>query len=145
LWWENSSAQGKSGEGLTHKMAQRLPGRLKVLLESFLKAWHTDSRSALDVLNPNHNEAQSSIKWCRDEEPTGPTRVPQVMQTISLGAFYNSRLCALLFFGATTPDFSFSGITPQALEPITTTLADVQAHIRTLITLSTILLGHSLE
>ncbi|KAI9508061.1 hypothetical protein F5148DRAFT_1284472 [Russula earlei] len=39
----------------------------------------------------------------------------------------------------------FSGITAQALEPITTTLADVQAHLRTLITPSTILLGHSLE
>ena len=43
------------------------------------------------------------------------------------------------------PDFSFSGITAEALEPITTTLADVQAHLRTLITPSTILLGHSLE
>ncbi|KAI0266318.1 hypothetical protein BGY98DRAFT_1191446 [Russula aff. rugulosa BPL654] len=39
----------------------------------------------------------------------------------------------------------FSGITAEALEPITTTLADVQAHLRTLITPSTILLGHSLE
>ena len=52
-------------------------------------------------------------------------------------------LCALLC--ALTPDFSFSGITAEALEPITTTLADVQAHLRTLITPSTILLGHSLE
>ncbi|KAH9958157.1 hypothetical protein BC827DRAFT_1362457 [Russula dissimulans] len=39
----------------------------------------------------------------------------------------------------------FSGITEQALGPITTTLADIQAHLRTLITPSTILLGHSLE
>ncbi|KAH9965648.1 hypothetical protein BJV74DRAFT_869879 [Russula compacta] len=39
----------------------------------------------------------------------------------------------------------FSGITAQALDPITTTLTDVQAHLRTLITPSTILLGHSLE
>ena len=43
------------------------------------------------------------------------------------------------------PDFSFSGITAQALKPITTTLADVQAHLRTLITPSMILLGHLLE
>jgi len=43
------------------------------------------------------------------------------------------------------PIFSFSGITAQALEPITTTLVDVQAHLRTLLTPSTILLGHSLE
>ena len=41
--------------------------------------------------------------------------------------------------------FSFSGITAEALEPITTTLSDVQTHLRTLITPSTILLGHSLE
>jgi RNA exonuclease 1 len=41
--------------------------------------------------------------------------------------------------------FSFSGITAQALEPITTTLVDVQAYLRTLLTPSTILLGHSLE
>ncbi|KAH9988749.1 hypothetical protein BJV77DRAFT_1145224 [Russula vinacea] len=39
----------------------------------------------------------------------------------------------------------FSGITAEALESITTTLADVQAHLRTLITPSTILVGHSLE
>ena len=49
------------------------------------------------------------------------------------------------FFRAITPDFSFSGITAEALESITTTLADVQAHLRTLITPSMILLGHSLE
>ena len=41
--------------------------------------------------------------------------------------------------------FSFSGITAEALEPITTNLADVQAHLQTLITPSTILVGHSLE
>ena len=41
--------------------------------------------------------------------------------------------------------FSFSGITAEALEPVTTTLADVQAHLRTLVSPSTILLGHSLE
>ena len=52
-------------------------------------------------------------------------------------------MCA--FFRAITPDFSFSGITAEALESITTTLADVQAHLRTLITPSTILVGHSLE
>lgn len=46
---------------------------------------------------------------------------------------------------ALNPEFSFSGITAQALEPITTTLADVQAHLHTLITSSTILIGHSLE
>ena len=40
---------------------------------------------------------------------------------------------------------SFSGITAAALEPITTTLVDVQAHLGTIITSSTILLGHSLE
>ncbi|KAF8462662.1 hypothetical protein DFH94DRAFT_831793 [Russula ochroleuca] len=39
----------------------------------------------------------------------------------------------------------FSGITAQALESVTTTLADVQAHLSTLITPSTILIGHSLE
>ncbi|KAN0141687.1 hypothetical protein V8E53_000149 [Lactarius tabidus] len=39
----------------------------------------------------------------------------------------------------------FSGITAAALDPVTTTLVDVQAHLRTLITPSTILLGHSLE
>jgi RNA exonuclease 1 len=39
----------------------------------------------------------------------------------------------------------FSGITAQDLESITTSLADVQAHLRTIITPSTILLGHSLE
>jgi DNA polymerase III epsilon subunit-like protein len=65
-------------------------------------------------------------------------------QTISLGAFHNLWLCVLPFF-AITPDSSFSGITAQALESVTTTLADVQAHLRTLITPSTILLGHSLE
>jgi RNA exonuclease 1 len=40
---------------------------------------------------------------------------------------------------------SFSGITASALEPVTTTLADVQAELRSIITPSTILLGHSLE
>ena len=49
------------------------------------------------------------------------------------------------FFRVITPDFSFSGITAQALESITTILAGVKAHLRTLITPSTILLGHSLE
>ncbi|KAN0141760.1 hypothetical protein V8E53_000222 [Lactarius tabidus] len=39
----------------------------------------------------------------------------------------------------------FSGITAAALDPVTTTLVDVQAHLRTLITPSTILLGHSFE
>ncbi|KAI9445645.1 hypothetical protein BJY52DRAFT_1206691 [Lactarius psammicola] len=39
----------------------------------------------------------------------------------------------------------FSGITAAALDPVTTTLADVQTHLRTLIKPSTILLGHSLE
>ncbi|KAI0293180.1 hypothetical protein B0F90DRAFT_1670908 [Multifurca ochricompacta] len=39
----------------------------------------------------------------------------------------------------------FSGITEAALEDVTTTLADVQDYLRTLITPSTILLGHSLE
>ncbi|KAI9434729.1 hypothetical protein H4582DRAFT_1881782 [Lactarius indigo] len=39
----------------------------------------------------------------------------------------------------------FSGITAAALDPVTTTLADVQTHLRTLIDPSTILLGHSLE
>ena len=48
-------------------------------------------------------------------------------------------------FCAITPDSSFSGITAKTLESITTSLADVQAHLRTLITPSTILLGHSLE
>jgi DNA polymerase III epsilon subunit-like protein len=43
------------------------------------------------------------------------------------------------------PKRSFSGITPAALEPITTTLSEVQAYLRTIITPSTILLGHSLE
>ncbi|KAI0249691.1 hypothetical protein BJV78DRAFT_1283805 [Lactifluus subvellereus] len=38
----------------------------------------------------------------------------------------------------------FSGITAAALAPITTTLADVQAHLAKIITPSTILLGHSL-
>ena len=44
-----------------------------------------------------------------------------------------------------TDYLSFSGITAQALEPMTTTLADVQAHLQALISPSTILLGHSLE
>src|SRR5713226_8340655 len=48
----------------------------------------------------------------------------------------------LLCFRTLTPDVSFSGITAQALEPITMTPADVQAHLQTP---STILLGHSLE
>ncbi|KAN0141708.1 hypothetical protein V8E53_000170 [Lactarius tabidus] len=39
----------------------------------------------------------------------------------------------------------FSGITAAGLDPVTTTLVDVQEHLRTLITPSTILLGHSLE
>ncbi|KAH9055829.1 hypothetical protein EDB83DRAFT_2293073 [Lactarius deliciosus] len=39
----------------------------------------------------------------------------------------------------------YSGITAAALDPVTTTLADVQTHLRTLINPSTILLGHSLE
>ncbi|KAF8259317.1 ribonuclease H-like domain-containing protein [Lactarius quietus] len=39
----------------------------------------------------------------------------------------------------------FSGITAAALDPVTTTLADVQAHLCTLIKPSAILLGHSLE
>jgi hypothetical protein len=63
-------------------------------------------------------------------------------QTISLSAFSYALLRAL------TPDFSFSGIVAQALEPITMTLADAQAHLRTPITPSTIqsiLLGHSRE
>jgi DNA polymerase III epsilon subunit-like protein len=40
---------------------------------------------------------------------------------------------------------SFSGITAEALDPVTTMLADVQTYLRTLIQPSTILLGHSLE
>ena len=40
---------------------------------------------------------------------------------------------------------SFSSITATALEPIATTLVDVQAHLGTIITPSTILLGHSPE
>jgi RNA exonuclease 1 len=43
------------------------------------------------------------------------------------------------------PKRSFSGITPAVLEPITTMLSEVQAYLRTIITPSTILLGHSLE
>jgi RNA exonuclease 1 len=43
------------------------------------------------------------------------------------------------------PKRSFSGITATALEPVTTTLADVQADLHTIIKPSTILLGHSLE
>ncbi|KAH9025150.1 ribonuclease H-like protein [Lactarius hengduanensis] len=39
----------------------------------------------------------------------------------------------------------YSGITAEALDPVITTLADVQTHLRTLINPSTILLGHSLE
>ncbi|KAH9061888.1 hypothetical protein EDB87DRAFT_383981 [Lactarius vividus] len=39
----------------------------------------------------------------------------------------------------------YSGITAAALDPVTTTLADVQTHLCTLINPSTILLGHSLE
>jgi RNA exonuclease 1 len=39
----------------------------------------------------------------------------------------------------------YSGITPQILENVTTTLADIQAELMTLFTQSTILLGHSLE
>ncbi|KAI0248416.1 hypothetical protein BJV78DRAFT_799137 [Lactifluus subvellereus] len=39
----------------------------------------------------------------------------------------------------------FSGKTAAALQPITTTLAEVQAHLGTVVTPSTILLGHSLE
>ena len=42
-------------------------------------------------------------------------------------------------------DPSFSGMTAAALDPVTTTLVDVQSHLRTLIESSTILLGHSLE
>ncbi|KAN0141439.1 hypothetical protein V8E53_000684 [Lactarius tabidus] len=38
-----------------------------------------------------------------------------------------------------------SGITAAALDPVTMTLADVGAHLRTLIAPSTILLGHALE
>lgn len=41
--------------------------------------------------------------------------------------------------------YSFSGITEEALQSITTTLGDVQAYLRTIITPSTILIGHSLE
>jgi hypothetical protein len=48
-------------------------------------------------------------------------------------------------FFAITHDFSFSGITAPAPESITTTIADVQARLRTLVTPSTILLCHSLE
>ena len=40
---------------------------------------------------------------------------------------------------------SFSGITAATLDPVTTTLADVQTHVRTLIKPSMILLCHSLE
>jgi len=39
----------------------------------------------------------------------------------------------------------FSGITPQLLENVTTTLSDIQTELLTLFTPSTILLGHSLE
>jgi hypothetical protein len=46
---------------------------------------------------------------------------------------------------ALTAYSSFSGIAAEALEPVTTTLADVQAHLSTLISHSTILLGYSLE
>jgi RNA exonuclease 1 len=56
---------------------------------------------------------------------------------------HNSWLYELLC--VLTPDFSFSDITAETLEPITTTLADVQAHLRTLITPSTTLLDHSLQ
>ena len=40
---------------------------------------------------------------------------------------------------------SFSGITAAAIDPVTTTRADVQTHLLTLIKPSTILLGRSLE
>jgi RNA exonuclease 1 len=40
---------------------------------------------------------------------------------------------------------SFSGIIAEALDPVTTTLADVQTYLRTRIQPSTILLGQSLE
>ena len=40
---------------------------------------------------------------------------------------------------------SFSGITAEALESITTTLSEVQAHLHTPIMSSTILLGRSLK
>ncbi len=60
--------------------------------------------------------------------------------TISLGTWAASAHPSLL-----NHQFSFSGITAEALGPITTTLSDVQTHLRTLITPSTILLGHSLE
>lgn len=39
----------------------------------------------------------------------------------------------------------FSGITPSSLESVNTRLADVQEHLRSLMSPSTILLGHSLE
>jgi RNA exonuclease 1 len=39
----------------------------------------------------------------------------------------------------------FSGITPQILENVTTTLSDIQSELSTLLTPSTVLLGHSLE
>jgi len=41
--------------------------------------------------------------------------------------------------------FTFSGITAEALEYITTTLSEVHAHLHTPIMSSTILLGRSLE
>jgi len=41
--------------------------------------------------------------------------------------------------------YSFSGITEEALQSITTTLGDVQTYLGTIIAPSTILLGHSLE
>ena len=49
------------------------------------------------------------------------------------------------FFRVITPVSSFFGIPTPALESITMTIADVQAHLRMPITLSTILPGHSLE
>ena len=54
-------------------------------------------------------------------------------------------MCAFFFVLYITPAFSFSGITAEALESITTTLADVQAHLCMLIMPLTILVGHSLE
>ncbi|GAA97745.1 uncharacterized protein L969DRAFT_55485 [Mixia osmundae IAM 14324] len=39
----------------------------------------------------------------------------------------------------------YSGITPENLASVTTTLADVQSHLKTLIDYRTILVGHSLE
>jgi hypothetical protein len=86
-------------------------------------------------------DGKALIRVCIIDFVTNKVAYDQLVKPPSLITDYLARFVSRCII----PDFSFSGMAAEALEPIATTLTDVQAHPRTLITLSTILLGHWLE